>query len=166
MANVEITKYAMAHSMQQLMETVPFSKISISDICRQIGMSRKSFYYHFKDKYDMMIWIFNTECFSKCESKASWDKLEYICTYLYKNRTFYAKALSVEGQNSLSEYFAQIMLPHMAYMKEENDGKTPTVFEFYKDALLLSLRKWLTIYKAVTPEAYVLFLKGIFSNLS
>ena len=31
----------------------PFDKISVIDICEGCGMNRKSFYYHFKDKYDL-----------------------------------------------------------------------------------------------------------------
>ena len=38
-----------------------FEKISVSDICERCGMNRKSFYYHFKDKYDLVNWIFDTE---------------------------------------------------------------------------------------------------------
>ena len=39
--------------MKALMEERPFAKISVGDICERCGMNRKSFYYHFKDKYDL-----------------------------------------------------------------------------------------------------------------
>lgn len=44
--------------MKKLMEKKPFSKISVGDICEDCGMNRKSFYYHFRDKYDLVNWIF------------------------------------------------------------------------------------------------------------
>ena len=53
MADSNITKKALASALKELMETVPFSKISIGDICEKCDMNRKSFYYHFKDKYDL-----------------------------------------------------------------------------------------------------------------
>ena len=53
MPDSNITKKALAMAMKELMEQIPFSKISVSDICEKCGMNRKSFYYQFKDKYDL-----------------------------------------------------------------------------------------------------------------
>lgn len=53
-ADSNLTKRALAAAMKELMEQMPFSKISVSDIAEQCGMNRKSFYYHFKDKYDLV----------------------------------------------------------------------------------------------------------------
>ena len=63
MPDSNITKKALAMAMKELMEQIPFSKISVSDICEKCGMNRKSFYYHFKDKYDLVNWIFDVEFF-------------------------------------------------------------------------------------------------------
>ena len=61
MADSNITKKALAGALKELMDTKPFQKISVSDICERCQMNRKSFYYHFKDKYDLMNWIYDTE---------------------------------------------------------------------------------------------------------
>ena len=61
MADSNITKKALADALKELMDTKPFHKISVSDICERCQMNRKSFYYHFKDKYDLMNWIYDTE---------------------------------------------------------------------------------------------------------
>ena len=55
------TKQAFADALRKLLEQKPFAKISVSHICEECGMNRKSFYYHFKDKYDLVNWIFDTE---------------------------------------------------------------------------------------------------------
>lgn len=57
MADSNITKRALAAALKELMEQKPFSKINVADICEKCGMNRKSFYYHFKDKYDLVNWI-------------------------------------------------------------------------------------------------------------
>lgn len=54
MADSNITKRALAHALKELMEEKNFSKISVADICEKCDMNRKSFYYHFKDKYDLV----------------------------------------------------------------------------------------------------------------
>lgn len=61
MADSNITKQALAGALKELIEEQSFEKISVSDICEGCGMNRKSFYYHFKDKYDLVNWIFDTE---------------------------------------------------------------------------------------------------------
>ena len=62
MPDSNITKRALAAALKELMETQPFARISVGDICQACDMSRKSFYYHFKDKYDLVNWIYYTEC--------------------------------------------------------------------------------------------------------
>ena len=61
MADSNITKLALSGALKELLEEQSFEKISVSDICERCGMNRKSFYYHFKDKYDLVNWIFDTE---------------------------------------------------------------------------------------------------------
>lgn len=61
MPDSSITKRALAAALKQLMSEKPLQKISVGDICETCSMNRKSFYYHFKDKYDLVNWIFYTE---------------------------------------------------------------------------------------------------------
>ena len=61
MADSNITKRALATSLKELMIEQPFDKINVAQICERCNMNRKSFYYHFKDKYDLVNWIFDTE---------------------------------------------------------------------------------------------------------
>ena len=61
MADSNITKHALATALKELMEENPFNKISVANICEKCCMNRKSFYYHFKDKYDLVNWIYDME---------------------------------------------------------------------------------------------------------
>ena len=86
MAYAAITKTVMAKAMKALMGEKPFARISVGDICERCGMNRKTFYYHFKDKYDLVNWIFQTEFLEMLQIKnysSGWDLLSDICRYLY-----------------------------------------------------------------------------------
>ena len=61
MSDSNITKRALAAALRELMEAEPFDKIQIAQICQRCDMNRKSFYYHFRDKYDLMNWIFDMD---------------------------------------------------------------------------------------------------------
>lgn len=95
MSDSNITKHALAAALKKLMEENPFEKINVGDICEKCGMNRKSFYYHFRDKYDLVNWIFDTEfilAINENPSENGWDFMEKLVEYLYLNRDFYRKA--------------------------------------------------------------------------
>ena len=149
MPDSNITKRALASSLKMLMKTEPFSKISVSDICEACDMNRKSFYYHFKDKYDLVNWIYDTECIAvlgEREYHTGFDLLEDLCAYFYENRSFYRKTLSVDGQNSFSEYFRDIIATVISSDMEEifsRDDSISFYVDFYTDAFLCAVKRWL-----------------------
>ena len=50
------TKTVMKASLKKLIKKKPLAKITISDIADDCGISRMTFYYHFKDIYDLVEW--------------------------------------------------------------------------------------------------------------
>ncbi len=54
----ERTKLWIADAMKRLLVRKPLEKIFVTDICKEAEIERPTFYYHFKDKYDLMAWIF------------------------------------------------------------------------------------------------------------
>ena len=77
MAESGTTKQALAEAMKTLLIQRPFRKVSVGDICEVCGMSRKSFYYHFKDKYDLLNWIFQTEFVARMQPVDSHTEAEW-----------------------------------------------------------------------------------------
>lgn len=52
----EITKRALEDSLKRLLLKKPLNKITINDITEDCGVNRMTFYYHFKDIYDLVEW--------------------------------------------------------------------------------------------------------------
>ena len=52
----QITKKALAQSLKNLLLKKPLNKITINDITDDCGINRMTFYYHFKDIYDLVEW--------------------------------------------------------------------------------------------------------------
>ena len=59
----QVTKRALAASLKHLLLQKPLHKITINDIAEDCGINRMTFYYHFKDIYDLIEWT--------CEEDAS-----------------------------------------------------------------------------------------------
>ena len=61
LADSNITKRALAEALKELLKAEPFAQVSVGEICEKCHMNRKSFYYHFKDKYDLVNWIYSDD---------------------------------------------------------------------------------------------------------
>ena len=166
MADSGITKKAFAAAFKELLRRENFEKITVGAICEQCGMNRKSFYYHFKDRYELVNWIYYTEFVETLRAENSedmWAALEDICRYFYDNGDFYVKVLEYQGQNSFREYFAAVLQPLLSgYLSETVPGDEHQAFfvEFFADALLVSIEKWLKRRDRMLPERYVSLLQA------
>ena len=108
------TKQAFADALRKLLEQKPFAKISVSHICEECGMNRKSFYYHFKDKYDLV-----NKSYQKIFDKTlntfldgcGWrDLVSAVYQVFQENLFFFQNALRSHDPNSLRNYIFQISL--------------------------------------------------------
>lgn len=160
-----LTKRALATALKELMQSRPFNRISVSDICERCEMNRKSFYYHFKDKYDLVNWIYYSECIAVIQKNGydnRWELLDDLCACLYDNRSFYRKTLEFEGQNSFSAYFRNIIISIISDdMKQiyANEGSTDFFVNFYADAFLCAIKRWLTQKDCMPADEFTRLLR-------
>ncbi|MBQ2729493.1 MAG: TetR/AcrR family transcriptional regulator C-terminal domain-containing protein [Clostridia bacterium] len=153
MAESTLTKRALSTSFRTLLNEKPFSKISIGDICEKCDMNRKSFYYHYKDKYDLANSIFDTDFpFLEYEANGSGDNtLLGLCKYLYLNRAFYRRLLEAEGQNSFYDHL-RTRLRFYFYNRLSNHSSFSS--GFWADAVAFSIKEWLTEKKTVDYNVF------------
>ncbi|MEG1523918.1 MAG: TetR/AcrR family transcriptional regulator C-terminal domain-containing protein [Clostridia bacterium] len=172
MSESNITKRALADAMKTLMAEQPLSKITVGDVCERCGMSRKGFYYHFKDKYDLVNWVFYEEFIASVLNRtyvSPWEFFDDICLYFYENRAFYINAFQVEGQNSFVEYFSVFMQSVVVHYldacfkgNEHDDFYTA----FFTDAFRVAIIKWLRENAQIDPTAFVGLLRGAVDGLA
>lgn len=163
MADSNITKQALAAALRGLMEEESFDKIQVAYICERCNMNRKSFYYHFKDKYDLLNWIFDTEIISFTQKYAGAEKMDRrmeiireICVYFYENRNFYRKALKIKGQNAFSEHFREYIVPILKIRLTDLMGESTDDFalNFFADAAVCTLERWLLDKDCMSPDEF------------
>ena len=125
------SKQAFMQAIQELLVTTPFDHITVSELSRVTGYSRKSFYKNFIDVYDLIQQVFRDDLTTTARNCGFKDYESFIDVlspvlqdsdngglydrYLtnleemfYDKRFFYAKAFTVEGPNSLRSYFCGI----------------------------------------------------------
>lgn len=71
------TKQALANALKQLLQKKQITKITINDMTEACGISRMTFYYHFKDIYDLAEWTFQETLHAAtadCHTRDSWQQ--------------------------------------------------------------------------------------------
>ena len=176
MADSNITKQALSNALKELLEEQAFEKISVSDICERCHMNRKSFYYHFKDKHDLVNWIFDTEfvdvnqvntLYIQDENYSFDDRgknIEITCNYFYENRTFYRRVLKVDGQNSFVSHFREGIHPLLRLRGEDLLGMHDVpelVYDFVLDGVICVFERWLLDKNCISVEDFMFNLKKL-----
>ena len=69
----QTTKRALEASLKKLLLQKPLNKITINDITEDCGVNRMTFYYHFKDIYDLVDWILMEDAAKVMEGRKSFD---------------------------------------------------------------------------------------------
>lgn len=160
MANNVLTKTAIATCMKNLMETESFNKISVSDICRDCSINRKTFYYHFADKYELLNWIFQTDIVDPVLDKwgtfANFDAANELVTYLYEHKTFYIKAFEITGPHSLRDYLSTVLRPTIeTTLGSDFDNDVLPIAEALSDFVVSALLRWLSHYPVASPDEFM-----------
>lgn len=166
MSTMGITQTAIANTMKQLMKSRAFNDISVNDIINECGISRKTFYYHFKDKYDVVNWIFRTDVVdSILESTTleNWAEGSLkLCRYIYDNCAFYTNAVNITGQNSFIDYLnnlTRLQVEKLSAMACGNftidDADKEFMIDFFYNAFVGVLSKWVKGGMKDPPEIIV-----------
>ena len=101
------TKQLFADKIMQLAKNKPIKDIQIKELCDLCGVERTTFYYHFRDKYDLVAWIFKQnyiEEASRAETINDERMIREMFHRLSMQKEFFLNALQDSSQNNLREY--------------------------------------------------------------
>lgn len=173
MSNSDFTKFMIARGLKQLLEGRSFTDITVGDIARHCKMSRNTFYYHFKDKYDVINWIFYTEITPLIGDTVSIDKwgsgMRALCHYIQEN--IYTNVVQFQGQNSLSdclmefyENLVQNIILNAGGEKVLRPQQIKTISRFYAHGLSGVLLDWIQNGMRKDPDETVTMLEDLLSG--
>ncbi|MGX6970627.1 dihydroxyacetone kinase transcriptional activator DhaS [Vagococcus bubulae] len=154
-----ITKKVIAYSLKDLLKTTPYQKISIKDIMSNAEYRRQTFYDHFTDKEDLIIWIYQQELTEIVEHFINYDHwtviIKRLVDYFKKNKLFYQKTLleSYVFDAQLSIQLQQFILYLITHPKKETVKQTQSeeTADFYAFAVTGVIKNWL-FHDCQTPK--------------
>lgn len=154
----ERTKIWIADIMKRLMKSKPIDKIRITEICSEAEIERSTFYYHFKDKYDLVAWIFFHDAF--VTDVISVESAAESMNRMRNDYLFYKRAYEDISQNALwqymLEYFAERYCQEaMRLLKTDSlDTQTKYSIRLYCYGAVGMTREWL-LTDNITPAETV-----------
>lgn len=100
-------KRLLAEALLELSEEKPLKKITVTDIAQRAGAGRQTFYNHFKDKNDLLYWIYKRTLVGEKEIIEKEGFYAYLCSIYSQAQKKYShflqEACELTGQNSLSD---------------------------------------------------------------
>ena len=80
----QVTKRALEQSLKNLLLKKPLTKITVGDITDDCGINRMTFYYHFKDIYDLVEWSCLEDAKRALEEKKTYDTWQQGFLQIFK----------------------------------------------------------------------------------
>ena len=118
----DLTKKALLSAFGELIEKKPFNKITITDITEKCGLNRMTFYYHFDNIYELMIWGLEMQM-----REVSKDYINYENWKTGYLRVFY---FALDRKNYIKKIFQTIEQEHLVhYLNKIAERMVITVIE-------------------------------------
>ncbi len=108
----QITKRALEQSLKSLLQQKPLSKITISDITEDCGISRMTFYYHFKDIYDLVEWACAEDAARVLQNKKTYDTWQQGFVQIFhavrENKVFVMNVYRCVNREQVEKYLVPL----------------------------------------------------------
>ena len=157
-----------ANALRKLAQAKTFEQITVRAIAHEAGLSSRTFYNHFKSKYDLVFWYYASMDYTYLENSANVSFPEQILRGLQRidaDRALFQGAFSDwVGPESLCKTFVRhgaTVIPD--YIRRCHGAEAATeevnnLARFYIEGVVSELALWCSTPKGATPEAFRDFL--------
>lgn len=149
-----VTKQALEVSLKQMMLKKPLDKITIRDITEECGISRMTFYYHFKDIYDLVEWACVEDASQALQGKKTYDTwqegLLQIFEAVLENKPFVLNAYRCISRDQMESFLFKLTYGLIRGVVDEksqgiriDEDDKNFIAEFYKYSFVGIMLDWI-----------------------
>ena len=162
----QVTKHALEASLKNLLLKKPLEKITINDIAEDCGISRMTFYYHFKDIYDLIEWTCVEDATKALEGNKTYDTWQQGFLQIFE-AVLDNKPFIMNVYHSVSREQVEIYLYKLTYdlligvveeksagMSVKNEDKK-FIADFYKYAFVGLMLEWIRADMKNDPQSII-----------
>ena len=159
----EMTRSLMADSLKKLMLTKPLNKITVQELVDGCPLNRRTFYYHFKDIYDLLEWMYKKEAVVELQKHATYNTWQEgflnLFLYIQNNKEICLCAFHSLGREHLERFLYSVtfhLIQHVVNimtgdMQVDEEHKN-FLANFYTLAFLGILIQWMQNGMKEQPE--------------
>ncbi len=176
------TKKALSDTLKKLMQTKPFSKITVSELIADCGLNRKTFYYHFQDMRDLLRWTLRQEAVEVVKSFDLQNDYEaaiiFVIDYLEQNQHILNCVYDSVGRDELKLYLYEdftevadmiIAAAEKQFEKQISEEYKKLLVMFLTEGIIGMIIEWLhggiKLEKAVAVKYISEIFKGSLSGI-
>ena len=150
----QTTKRALEASFKKLLLEKPLNKITINDITEDCGVNRMTFYYHFKDIYDLVDWILAEDAAKAMEGRrgfGTWSEAYLdVLRQLQDNKTLVLNVYRSVGREQVEQYLYRLLDPVLKEFTNREcqditvqDADKQFIIDFYKYGFVGLALEWI-----------------------
>lgn len=176
MAESDSRKELLARALLEYLELHPNEPVSVTSITRICGISRQSFYYHFRDIHDLYAWTLHHELMKTVRPVRGegWrTEIQAVLERMYENRLLVMRAAQARGSVNIDELLKNELGIHIMRSVEEIStglGIAPAdralIARFCTAGLVEIVRLWIDDGMREPPERLAERLSLFFVNSS
>ena len=152
----QVTKRALEQSLKNLLLKKPLTKITIGDIAEDCGINRMTFYYHFKDIYDLVEWSCLEDARKALEEKKTYDTWQQGFLQIFEavrdNKPFIMNVYHCVHREQVEKYLEPLVDSLLMGVIEEDKSFIAQVYAYIFIGLMLD---WIKDDMREDPEEIV-----------
>lgn len=150
----QITKRALEESLKKMLLKKPVNKITISDITEDCGINRMTFYYHFKDIYDLVEWSCVEDAARALDGKKTYDTwqqgFQQIFQAVLDNKPFVQNVYQFVNREQVETYLYSLthnlligVIEEKAVGMQVRDEDKEFIADFFEFAFVGLMLDWI-----------------------
>lgn len=159
------TKKKIADCVKELVRHKEIRKITIQDIMDKTNMSRQTFYYNFKDIYDVLAWIGMHDLACYPESEHPYDInlwFHSIMTTINQDSLFYRRIINEISWPMILDCMRQPMVDTLNQILKDHDAPfLDSEAQFFVNLFCYYLMDYIHNHRAVSENDILMILTNI-----
>lgn len=171
----EQTRQQIMTAFIELLNRCPMERISVKDVVAACGISRNTFYYHYRDLYALLADVFEQEALqvlSENDDGMNWqDAFIRSTRFALNNRKAIYHVYNSVNRDMLSRYFFRVsedvvgrVVRRYAEGLDVDESDLRYITIFYKHAIVGIIVEWLQSDMRTEPEKAIRRLGEIFDG--
>lgn len=162
----QTTKRALEASLKNMLLKKPLDKITIADLAEDCGISRMTFYYHFKDIYDLVEWSCVEDAAKVLDGKKTYDTWQQgflqIFEAVLENKPFIMNVYRSVSREQVEIYLYKLTYDLLIGVVEEKSAGMQVspadkkfIADFYKYAFVGLMLDWIKSGMKEDPQQII-----------